>query len=447
MSDLMDIGASFGQGVSTGAKLYGTFSQAESDQQQYQQQKELFPLKKEAAQLELNQARSKIHDQQALADIYKNRPSTSTEDTPRVDPESNLQIPSDVFSASLVEGNIAAKELSKAQKEDQDLENKIKSTIYDPGLRSQALKDIHESSKARLAQEKLTATLTKRSTTEMSVLMDTYVKPEAERAKAWENGYNFLKESFKKASRTLNKDALAQMPSVDSQGKPIDKEQILDKLAEEQLKEHGYTKDYSATALDSRIGDLTTYEQRMKLETARTALKHVEEAHEDKVAQNKIARIKAAAASAKGVTTKADKDHWNSLIKNNKNELDAANKTRTEATNEIKRLESRVKASNVIGYGAVKLTPEETQRLALAKQRLSVADKHIEEVNSSTDNARRTLEALTSGKALPEPTPKQATPKASEKAPIIPARPSNAPAGSLYSPSTKTWWKDGKKVG
>lgn len=56
-------------------------------------------------------------------------------------------------------------------------------------------------------------------------------------------------------------------------------------------------------------------------------------------------------------------------------------------------------------------------------------------------------EALDAGKVfVPKPMNKAAVP-APKVAPTAPQRPANVPAGSQYSPSTKTWWKDGKKVG
>lgn len=47
-------------------------------------------------------------------------------------------------------------------------------------------------------------------------------------------------------------------------------------------------------------------------------------------------------------------------------------------------------------------------------------------------------------KGLVAPAEKPATTQTKE---APPTRPANVPAGSQYSPSTKTWWKDGKKVG
>ena len=77
----------------------------------------------------------------------------------------------------------------------------------------------------------------------------------------------------------------------------------------------------------------------------------------------------------------------------------------------------------------------------------------LESLRSRHDeNMAGLQEAINSGKTfVPKPYTNlglvKEKPEPLQEKPVLPSRPANVPVGSQYSPSTKTWWKDGKKQG
>ena len=146
----------------------------------------------------------------------------------------------------------------------------------------------------------------------------------------------------------------------------------------------------------------------------------------------------AATTSARASASKADTAQDKATI----------DKIKAAETNDkllITQAENRLKQAKVSPKTAWSLTGNNvTNQGAVDKDKTDRenTEKILEEAKKRGEERARQLKVTgyvleSSPKAKPAPTKPEA----------IPTIPFNVPVGSLYSPSTKTWWKDGKKVG
>lgn len=113
---------------------------------------------------------------------------------------------------------------------------------------------------------------------------------------------------------------------------------------------------------------------------------------------------------------------------------------------EIDKLKTEAPTSKVPGSGIGGSTWFEDEGV---NPLITSKEQEIEALQIRHDeNLKGLQEALDAGKTfVPKPRSKEVKVQATKESLVAPQRPANVPAGSQYSPSTKTWWKDGKKVG
>ena len=109
---------------------------------------------------------------------------------------------------------------------------------------------------------------------------------------------------------------------------------------------------------------------------------------------------------------------------------------------EIEKLETEAPTTKLKGSGIIwdddQVNPLITSKRAELQELKERHDENLAGLQKATDEGR-----------LFVPSPKSKSPKPVEVKDklVAPQRPTSVPEGSQYSPSTKTWWKDGKKVG
>lgn len=453
MTDLIDIGNSFSQGVNTGLKL-----------QEAQQQRDLYPLKKEAAQqkIELNNiAIGKAKDDavaEKKAQDYLDQLKTAApvEDSTMMQSpyEKFLATPVQALSSDYAELSSMQKQYAKSQQELQarqqrlqtsrDMADSVPAEKRAAYLKALDLEQMNiDRATNQLRDDEVVLAKKKQATAGVvtsqitPIIQNIDMGDEKKASEQWNGLRNGMVEVFKGAA---SKDIPFQQGMPGPDGKPINTldeyNQVIQKIAEQHADDVGIPKDYSEFNARNLYGKYTTAEQQAKdLQAINIAKKNAEHAKAE--ATNAEANRLKANATANKVASTGDKDKQVDLIKEQRLELDKQKTLLSASEKFFKENPNRPEDPGMF------TSDSEAERIKANQGRWDAMEEQRKAAQKAILDSQRHLKvAEASGIKIPKEAPKVEYTKDNPFISKDPSDVASLPTGSYFkAPNGKTYQK------